>query len=185
MFLIKNKTMKKNWLIILLIFLLTANAGLITTYLITNGRQKAESSKNKYYKNYRGNPHKKQGRFEAHIADQLGLDNNQIEKMRVFSDDFHEQKNLLENNIFDIRNRYFNELSAANADSNKLTILIDSLGVLHASMMKLDHEHYKNIKSICTVQQAIKFDSLGRMHMNKIKEEKCLNERRRHGNSGN
>jgi hypothetical protein len=134
---------------------------------------------NRDYRSFR-NP----GRFEIEIADKLGLNQDQREKLQNFSSEFHDQKAELKKQIIDIKEKYFTGISASNTDPVVLNELADSLGALHSAMIKLDFQHYKNVKSVCTKEQAIRLDSLGRLHMNNIRGENCQNDGRRHKRSG-
>jgi periplasmic protein CpxP/Spy len=177
MFLNKRSAMKKNWIIILVVFLLAANAALLATLLLS--RHADRVTYRFHDKRFINDPEHRQGNFEMHIAEQLEMNEQQREQLRNCSMKFHDQKDTLESKILSINDKYFLALSDDATNTRLLETLADSIGILHTSMMKLDFEHYKDIKSICTPDQAVKFDSLGRVHMSKIKGENCLNERRR------
>lgn len=175
--------MKKVWFSIIIIFLLTANAALLITLLVKNNNSDnisfRKTLENKEYRSFR-NP----GRFEIEIADKLGLNQDQREKLQSYSSEFHDQKTELKKQIIDIKGKYFEGISTSNTDPVVLSELADSLGALHSAMIKLDFQHYKNVKSVCTKEQAIRLDSLGKLHMDNIRGENCQNDGRRHKHSG-
>lgn len=176
--------MKKNWLTILILFLLTANIALLLTLLIRNNnsepflRHRIHDRKIEHFDNERGD-------FEMHIANKLQMDDKQREQLNAFSQEFHKQKQELKDKMFSIKGRYFENLATENINVELLESMADSLGMLHAAMIKLDHQHYKNLKSICTAKQAIQLDSLGRIHINKRMGNNWSDEKRRHEKSGN
>jgi hypothetical protein len=176
--------MKKNWLTILIIFLLTANLALLVTLLIrannTNNLPFRQSADKRGFNSTRNS-----GKFEIEIADKLGMTQEQREQLKTFSMEFHNQKDELKNRINEVKGKYFENLSNSSTDPVVLNELADSLGALHALMIKLDHQHYKNIKSICTKEQTTILDSLGRLRMNNIRGENCQNGERRHKYPGN
>ena len=176
--------MKRNWLIIVILFLLTANLAFVGVLLIRNNR--ANIIPPDEIPNFRGiNKHEGPGKFEMSIADKLEMNEQQRSQLRILSQDFHLQKDKLRQRIGNIKKEYFENLASGNADTLLLDDLADSLGNLYAMMIKHDFQHYKNLKSICTPEQANRFDSLGRLRMNVLKNENCLNNMRRQRNSGN
>lgn len=174
--------MKRTWLTTVLIFLLTANLALLLTLLL---RSNSNTNNIVNPKNYDGKishfDTKKQNKFEMHIAEQLGMDDNQKEQLNNFSSDFHSQKKQLFDKMFEIKGKYFDNLATENPDNAMLEQLADSLGKIHSAMIKLDHAHYKNIKSICTPEQAAQLDSLGRLHMNNKRGDDWSGKQRRQG----
>jgi Spy/CpxP family protein refolding chaperone len=124
------------------------------------------------------------GNFEMHISEKLGMTDSQMEKLNKFSNDFHLQKQELKENIEAVKRKYFENLATEQSNPELLSALADSLGELHSKMVKLDYQHYKNIKSICTPEQAHMMDSLGRLHMNDIRGGNCSDQKRRHKQSG-
>jgi Spy/CpxP family protein refolding chaperone len=176
--------MKKNWLTILILFLLAANLALLLTLLIRNSSI-APNLKHRIYNYKIEHVDSEQGNFEMHIAHNLQMDEKQQEQLKVFSQEFHKQKQDLGDKMSETKRKYFDILASSNPDNQLLENLADSLGMLHAAMIKLDHQHYKNLKSICTAKQAAQLDSLGRIHMHDRIDDDMPDNQRRHGRSDN
>ncbi len=147
--------MKKKWIIIIIIFLLAANAALISTLVINNNANSPSSIEPKELIN-----RKTPGGFERHIAEELKLNEQQRSQLKEFSKEFHESRFEHFEKIAQIKKMYFTSLTSEKTET-ELKELADSLGKIHAEMMLLDYQHYKNIRSICTKEQAMVFDSLG------------------------
>lgn len=176
--------MKKNWIIILIIFLLAANAALISTLIIKSNSGNTEISSDQRPRYYQKNPGKTGG-FQQHLAEELNLNEQQQEQLREFSDGFHQTRHEHFQKIGRLKKKYFTSLTS-DIPETELKELADSLGKIHAEMMLLDYQHYKNIRSICTQQQAQIFDSLGNKHVsNKNYYRNRARYGRRHQNSGN
>jgi Spy/CpxP family protein refolding chaperone len=176
--------MKKNWITILIIFLLAANLSLFITIVV---RDKCNTNFfDKKFLEHRGMHFNgdNQGNFEMQIAGKLNMSDKQKEQLKNLSSVFHKNKQELNDRINGIREKYFENLATNKPDNALLEELADSLGMLHARMIKLDHNHYQNLKSICTPEQAQKLDSLGRIHINNRMGDEFLDTKRRHEMSG-
>lgn len=165
--------MKKNWIIILIIFLLVTNAALVSTLIISHKKQDSHGAgipgKNKDISERR------KQRFEQSVSEKLSFSEKQREHLREFSDDFTEEKHTYYRKMSKLKQQYFEELTSGKSEY-ELRAFADSLGNIHAHMMFLDYQHYQNIRSICNEEQAMKFDSLGRHHLSKRESY-----RKRHG----
>lgn len=168
--------MKNKWLLYLVLFMLAVNAALITTMLIKNKSiaQEDVGYRHDHKKNHLKKSHEG---FENHLAKELGLNETQQDKIRGFSDEFHEKQKYYRNEVFELRKEYFNSLSQANPDTIVLSELASKIGEVEALRIKLEYMHYRNVRSVCNNEQAMKMDSLGRMHMkqrfNRNSEGKC------------
>ncbi|MBN2486062.1 MAG: hypothetical protein JXB34_08820 [Bacteroidales bacterium] len=176
--------MKKNWLTIIVIFLLAANIALLLTLLLRKDIS-APDSQDPFRKNKSGHFfNNRANRFDEHIAEELKFNDKQREQLGLIASGFHHEKFSVIEKIKTVKGTYLENLATESANSGLLSELADSLGTLHATLIKLDHEFYKNIKSICTAEQAHKFDSLGKVHINKVKGENCRDDGRRQKSSG-
>lgn len=167
--------MKKNWILILIVFLLVSNAALVSTLIISNRTANTENFKNSG--NYPGRYSRTPQGFEHRLSDELGLSESQASKLKEFRNNHHELKHKYITQIQELKKQYFQGLTSE-LNEAKLTQLADSLGKTHAKIILLDHQHYKNIRSICTPEQSRILDSLGNMHINNRYLEK---NRGRHG----
>jgi len=167
--------MKRNWIYITIIFLLAANLALLATSLIVKNRTNVTSEAFKRPRDYN---HK--SNFEDHLAKQLEMTPEQIDQLNVLGHDFHMKKRDLGYTLFSLKKEYFDALANDNPDEEYLKNLADSIGAIHAQLMIEDHNHYKDIRSVCSPVQARKMDSLGKEYMQK---HKLKNEgfHRRHG----
>lgn len=52
------------------------------------------------------------------------------------------------------------EMAAKNCDTNRLNLLSDSIGYLHASLKKQTYLYYMNFKPLCNEQQQEKLEQL-------------------------
>ena len=169
--------MRNKWLLYLVLFMLAANAALVTTLLIKNnsaGEEEVEFSY-KHRNKFQGKSHAK---FENHLSEELGLDEDQQQKIKVYSREFHDEQKAHRYELFGLRKEYFNALSQANPDTAALNEIASEIGAIEALKTKLEYMHYRNMRSVCNKEQAIKMDSLGRMHMhqrfkNRGSEGKC------------
>ncbi len=153
--------MKKNWLLIVVLFLLSVNLALVTTLLI-RGYNSEKENEFRFRKGERCNRHMS---FEEHLAVELSLSKDQCQRIKDFSSDFMEKKSFCRSQLDSIRDIYYSQLSKENPDTIILHHLANKLGKIKGDMILLDYQHYRNIRSICTPQQAIKFDSLGKIFL--------------------
>jgi hypothetical protein len=52
------------------------------------------------------------------------------------------------------------EMAEENSDKNRLNLLSDSIGYLHASLKKVTYMYYLNFKNICNQEQQQKLEQL-------------------------
>lgn len=172
--------MKNKWIIIIIVFLLAANAALISTLIINNNVNTAKSTSEPKERYDRKTP----GGFERHITEELKFNVQQRTQLEEFSKEFHESRFEHFEKIAHLKKMYFTSLTTEKTET-ELKELADNLGKIHAQMMLLDYQHYKNIRSICTKEQAQAFDSLGNKYITN-RELHIKNSRygRRHHKSG-
>ncbi len=174
--------MKKNWIIITLFFLLAVNAAFLATLIIQKSRISsqiefnAQNNERPMFKNRWNNYHKL--RFEDQLILELGMDKEQAQQLKDLSVEFHSNKKLLNQRMFELKREYTHAVLIGEADELYLDELADSLGHLLTKKILLDFKHCENIKSICRPEQAQKLDSLGRIHMHRFEH---MGHRRRQG----
>lgn len=156
--------MKALWLRYLILFLLAVNIALMATLLIRNIRNQPEKKvirKEVIKRMHPGGPED----FEAHLQKELGLNEEQSQKIRQMSQEFHQDKKSDRERMHNLRRQYFDELAQANPDTAKLANLSNQIGEMESAKIRNEYIHYRNIRSVCSDEQAKKLDSLGRMHM--------------------
>ncbi len=177
--------MKKQWTIILILFLLAANAGLLATLIISN---KTMDEKEKYTeKNFHRRNKHEPGRFEQHLSNELGLNKEQITEIKRFSKEFRREKYNNNIKMDRLKKRYFENMSTAHPDTEALKVLADSMGKVQSNLLLLDLRHYRNIRSVCNTEQVKKLDSIGqkRFYIRKHNNENFgSKQKRRHKRSG-
>lgn len=169
--------MKNKWLLYLVLFLLAVNAALLSVYLIDtcgdnddaqserrDGRRKDKSKHN----------------FEYHLAQELGFSEQQIEEVKAYRNDFRRERKAIKSDMKELRKEYFHLLAKESIDTMHLNDLAEQIGQLEVGKIKMEYKHYRNIRSVCTPEQAILMDSLGRAHLDiQFKHKDSGHERRR------
>ena len=163
--------MKKNWIIAIIIFLLASNLTLIATLLINQNKNNSIEE----MVNSRPSPDNRQGngpegrKFETMLAGDLNLSKEQMEELHSMGANFHFKRKELKRAVEQLKHEYYTQLAVKSPDEEMLHELADSLGNLLAKIVILEYNHYQNIKSICTPEQAYKLDSLGKLHIHKYR----------------
>jgi Spy/CpxP family protein refolding chaperone len=175
----KNKQMKKSWIIIIIIFLLASNLALLATLILSRDTcdTRIELSKNNGPGPMPNNKKNAGSPFEDYLARDLNMTPGQVQQLKSFSAEFHQSKRDLIKKMGNVKREYFTHLAIDKPDETYLKNLADSLGRLLADKMLLEFNHYNNIKSVCTPEQAKKLDSLSKNH---IHHRDRLDFKRRH-----
>jgi hypothetical protein len=97
------------------------------------------------------------GRF---FRDQLNLSRDQMDRFTEFNLVFRKQAREINIDLARLRNQMLNEMVADNADLNKLNLLSDSIGFLHADLKKLTYRYYLDIKEISDQDQQKKLEQM-------------------------
>jgi hypothetical protein len=106
-----------------------------------------------------------------YFRDHLNLNRTQMDRFVEFNPVFRQQARSINIDLDRIRHQMLIEMASKNSDNNKLDMLSDSIGFLHANLKKLTYGYYLNIKNICDQQQQKKLEQLfgeifaGDMHM--------------------
>lgn len=177
--------MKKNWIIGIIIFLLASNLTLIATLLIKQNRINSADKlvNNKPFRENRQNDRRDERKFEEMLAGDLKLSDDQVDKLHSLGTDFHHKRKELKRVMDQLKHEYFTQLAVNNPDEEMLHELADSLGNLLAKVVLLEYNHYQDIKSICTPEQAHKLDSLGKLHIHKYKNKGYQRRQKYSGNN--
>ena len=95
-----------------------------------------------------------------YFRDELNLSNEQMDKFSQFNPEFRQEVRTINLKLADKRNDMLVEMAKKNSDKNKLNLLSDSIGFLHANLKKVTYMYYLNFKSICNQEQQKKLEQL-------------------------
>lgn len=161
--------MKKNWIVIIIIFLLAVNAAFLATLVIQNNRISkhtiVEANDNDRSRHW--NKHKNEHKlgFGDQLVRDLDMDKEQTQQLQEVRKNYKDNKNSLSRQIRNVKHEIKKVVISGDNNDTALDELADSLGRLTTEMIVLNYEHYENIKLICSPEQADKMDSLGKIHM--------------------
>jgi hypothetical protein len=149
---------KNNWMVWAIAVLAVMNlATLITVIYHKNkfvqkeladmpDRTKSESASFKY-----------SGRY---FMDELNLSNEQIKKFSEFNPEFRRKVMEINRSLDSKRHEMLVEMAEKDCDTNRLNLLSDSIGYLHASLKKQTYLYYMNFNRICNEEQQKKLEQL-------------------------
>lgn len=95
-----------------------------------------------------------------YFRDELGLTREQMNEFSGFNQRFRQEARRINLMLSEKRQAMFSELSGENNDTNRLNILSDSIGLLHAELKKITYRYYMDFKQICTPEQEEKLEQL-------------------------
>ena len=95
--------------------------------------------------------------------------------MKMFSEfnpEFRQKVMAINRNLEIKRKEMLAEMSKKNCDTNRLNLLSDSIGYLHAGLKKQTYLYYMNFKRICNEEQQEKLEQLfGEMFSSDVQME--------------
>jgi hypothetical protein len=97
-----------------------------------------------------------------YFRDQLGFDSKQMAQFQMFNPSFRNEARQINFALNGLRNSMLMEMSAENADSQKLNAISDSIGVLHSDLKKKTFRYYLQLKELCDPSQQVKLKELFR-----------------------
>jgi uncharacterized membrane protein len=95
-----------------------------------------------------------------YFRDRLELDRDQMTRFRDFNFSFRQNAREINLSLGKIRREMLAEMSSENTDTVRLSVLSDSVGLLHAQLKKETYRYYMNFKNICNREQKEKLDSM-------------------------
>jgi hypothetical protein len=95
-----------------------------------------------------------------YFRDQLQLSPKQMDQFRVINDQFRFNARRINNELIILRAKMMDEMKQASADTVKLSLQSDSIGILHADLKKFTYEYYMGIKGICFEKQIPELDNI-------------------------
>jgi Spy/CpxP family protein refolding chaperone len=95
-----------------------------------------------------------------YFRDELNLSNEQMSMFFQFNPEFRQEVREINQNLADKRQEMLVEMAQKNSDKNRLNLLSDSIGYLHANLKKATYMYYLNFKNICNPDQQKKLQQL-------------------------
>ena len=95
-----------------------------------------------------------------YFRDALELSMDQMKKFSEFNPAFRQAVMTINREMTEKRNKMLIEMAKKECDTNRLNILSDSIGYLHANLKKQTYLYYLNFKNICNVPQQKKLEQL-------------------------
>jgi hypothetical protein len=95
-----------------------------------------------------------------YFRDELNLNNEQMYKFSQFNPEFRQEARMINLKLAEKRQEMLIEMAEKNSDKNRLNMLSDSIGYLHASLKKVTYMYYLDFKSICNQEQQKKLEQL-------------------------
>jgi len=153
-----KETGKNRWMVWAIIFLAIMNITTLLTILYHENKsdmaefvsapvqEMSESSSIEYSGRY----------FRAN----LNLNRDQMNRFVEFNPEFREKAWRINVSLERVRHKMLTEMASKNTDNNKLDMLSDSVGYLHARLKKLTYRYYLDIKNICDKQQQKNLEQL-------------------------
>jgi Spy/CpxP family protein refolding chaperone len=149
---------KNNWMVWAIVVLAVMNLATLITVVYHKNKSveeeivampdqaKSENASVKYSGHY--------------FRDELNLSNDQMKKFSEFNPEFRQIVMAINRSLDSKRHEMLVEMAEKNCDTNRLNLLSDSIGYLHASLKKQTYLYYLNFKKICTEQQQEKLEQL-------------------------
>jgi Spy/CpxP family protein refolding chaperone len=153
---------KYKWMSLAIVFLVIMNIATIIT-VVFNRNQVGNDTLQAAYES--GNfpsesaSVRNSGRY---FRDQLNLTREQMDQFRKFNYEFRQQAHEINLNLNRQRNQMFTEMRSDRSSPDKINLLSDSIGILHADLKKLTYDYYLNFREICNEEQQEKLDLMFR-----------------------
>lgn len=95
-----------------------------------------------------------------YFRDRLDLNRDQMTRFRDFNFSFRQNARDINVKLGNIRREMLAEMSSENTDTVRLSVLSDSVGLLHAQLKKETYTYYMNFKNMCNREQKEKLDQM-------------------------
>jgi Spy/CpxP family protein refolding chaperone len=95
-----------------------------------------------------------------YFRDSLGLNMEQMKKFSEFNPGFRQSVMAINKGMSEKRHEMLVEMAKNECDTNKLNVLSDSIGFLHARLKKETYQYYINFKKICNQEQQKKLKQI-------------------------
>jgi hypothetical protein len=95
-----------------------------------------------------------------YFRDELNLTSDQMNMFSQFNPEFRQDARAINIELAEKRHEMLVEMAEKNSDKDKLNLLSDSIGYLHARLKKKTFTYYLNFKAICNPDQQKKLEKL-------------------------
>lgn len=148
-----NTFFSKNTVLIwAVLLLLVLNASIVGTMLYRNVRDSRKMN----------NPqvplHLHRPAPGAFLKDELGLSDEQFLRFRESRDQYQARVMEMNHRIGMVRRNYLRELMRKQSDTVHLKLTCDSIGLMHAALMKETGQYYHQIRTLCQEDQIEKLN---------------------------
>lgn len=134
---------KNKILVWAVIFLMIANVAVLATIWVMHNKQRPQ----------RGTP-------AEYLVKELGLNDEQQNKLRALAKDHHEQSEKIKEQIIDARHDLFKLLQQPEVNDSAKKTAADNVATELEQLDLLTFDHFKQVRAICTPQQQKKFDEI-------------------------
>jgi hypothetical protein len=94
----------------------------------------------------------------AFLKDELGLSDEQFLRFRESREQYQTRVREMNHRIGIVRRNYLQELMRKQPDTVHLTLTCDSIGLMHAALMKETGQYYHQIRKLCQEDQVEKLN---------------------------
>jgi hypothetical protein len=95
-----------------------------------------------------------------YFRDKLNLNREQMDKFREINPEFRQQARAITIELSLLRKQMLVEMAAQTSDTLKLTMLSDSIGILHSNLKQLTFNYYLDLKNMCNAAQQKQLEKL-------------------------
>jgi Spy/CpxP family protein refolding chaperone len=95
-----------------------------------------------------------------YFRDRLNLSRFQMAQFVQFNPVFRQQARNINTSLKRVRNQMLSEMAARESDKSRLSMLADSIGILHSDLKKITNKYYLDIKAICSPEQQEKLEQM-------------------------
>lgn len=94
------------------------------------------------------------------LAEELGFDQQQREQLQQLRREHHESMRSNEQKLFGLRKQLHQKIGEPNTTEEEVTMLSDSIGNILSSIERSVFTHFRDIRGLCTEEQAEHFDQV-------------------------
>lgn len=149
---------KGRWMIWAIVILVVMN---LTTILTVVHNRRQLSDKGLFPASDQGMSESTSMQYSGrYFRDSLGLSMEQMKKFSGFNPGFRQSVMAINRDMSEKRHEMLIEMAKNECDTNRLNVLSDSIGFLHARLKKQTYLYYINFKNICSQPQQKKLEQL-------------------------
>ncbi|HBE42091.1 MAG TPA: hypothetical protein DDW27_12955 [Bacteroidales bacterium] len=153
------KTVRNNrWMIWAILILAVMNITTLITLLVHRSHSPEEIKAASFLQAGADNASMRySGRY---FREQLSLNRDQMKRFSEFNPEFRNNVRNINLKLIKIRHQMIREMASETSDTEKLNILSDSVGHLHADLKKLTYKYFMDFKKICNREQQEKLEQM-------------------------